>query len=313
MASPHKPAPFAEAGPEGLGSADLKRMLDQALAGRPKDLAFWLARLSGMPSSRPNLALAQGFGAEAAVHGDKALAVLRAFGENDAAPDTAEVFLPMAAAHGYAQLVIRERAARASWAALFALAADERAPVRISTGAALIEVAAKKGADGLVSEAEGWLVHEDRELRWGSLSVVCDVLSERRALDALTDRARWLALLTQILDDVGDAPRAAERSDARRRLLAALPAPIALATQAFRGEPSGVAWLEGECRRAKQVDVRNALDHALERLRKRGASEKVETLEALAAALDSSAKPPRDPARIREGTGRGKKHRTRGA
>jgi hypothetical protein len=96
-------------------------------------------------------------------------------------------------------------------------------------------------------------------------------------------------------------------------LLAALPAPIALAAQAFRAEPSGVAWLEAECRRAKQVDVRGALEHAIGRLRKRGASEKVETLEALAAALDSSAKPPRDPARIREGTGRGKKHRSRGA
>jgi hypothetical protein len=83
--------------------------------------------------------------------------------------------------------------------------------------------------------------------------------------------------------------------------------------QSFRGEPSGVQWLEEQCRSAKAVDVRQLLEHALVLLKKRGSSEKVETLRGLQEALASSAKPPRDPARIREGlTGRGKKRRARG-
>lgn len=298
---------------EGLGSTELKRMLGLALGGSPRELVFWLTRFGGQPGPRPNVALASGFGAEAASHGDRALAVLSLFAKNVAAPDTSEVFLPIAAAHGYAQLIVRARAVRPAWEALFELAADERAPVRMATGQALIELAAKKGADALVEEAEGWLAHEDRELRWGAIATASDVLADRRALDALTERARWLALLTAILDDVADAPRAAERSDARRRLTASLPAPIALAAQSFRATPSGIEWLEAECTRAKHVDVRGVLEHALERLRKRGASEKAETLQALQQALAGSAKPPRDPARIRDGlTGRGKKHKRRG-
>jgi hypothetical protein len=288
-------------------------MLTLAIGGDAKELAFWMARFGGQPGPRWSTALASGFGAEAASHGDRALRVLALFARNDAAPDTSEVFLPMAAAHGYTHLIARERAVNASWAALFELAADERAPVRLATGAALIELCAKKGSDRLALEAEGWLAHEDRELRWGAMAVACDVLADRRALDALEDRERWLTLLAALLDDVADAPRAAERSDARRRVTAALPAPIALAAQSFRGTPSGVAWLEEQCRRATQVDVRHLLDHALSLLKKRGASEKVETLQALHAALASSAKPPRDPARIREGlTGRGKKRKARG-
>lgn len=298
---------------EGLGSEQLKRMLGDAMRGSTKDLIFWLSRWGGQPGPRPNIALASGFGAEAASHGDRALGVLALFAKNDAAPDTAEVFLPIAAAYGYTQLVARERAVRAAWGALFELAGDERAPVRIATGQALVELATKKGADALVREATAWLAHEDRELRWGSLAIVCDVLAERRALDALVDRESWLTLLSAMLDDVADAPRASERSDARRRITAALPAPIALAAQSFRATPSGIAWLEAECVRAKHVEVRTVLEHALEKLRKRGASEKAETLQALQQALASSAKPPRDPARIREGlTGRGKKHKKRG-
>lgn len=298
---------------EGLGSTELKRMLALALGGNTRELVFWMSRWGGQPGPRPNVALASGFGAEAASHGDRALGVLALFARNDAAPDTAEVFLPIAAAYGYTQLIVRERAVRPAWVALFDLAADERAPVRMATGIALIELATKKGADALVREAEGWLLHDDRELRWGALATLCDVMAERRALDATVERERWLMLLGALLDDLADAPRASERSDARRRLNASLPAPIALAAQSFRAAPSGIDWLEQQCVRAKAVDVRTVLGIALEKLRKRGASEKAETLQALQQALASSAKPPRDPARIREGlTGRGKKHRKRG-
>lgn len=297
---------------EGLGSTELKRMLELALRGDSRELIFWLCRFGGQPGPRPSVSLASGFGAEAASHGDRALGVLSLFAKNVAAPDTAEVFLPIAAAYGYAQLVARGKAVRQAWAGLFELAADERAPVRVSTAAALIELCAKKTPDPLVIEAESWLAHEDRELRWGAFAVVCEVLSERRALDPMLDRDRWLAVLAGLLADLADAPRAAERSDARRRVLAALPSPIAVAAQSFRGTPSGIDWLDAQCRIAKQVDVRAALNLAIEKLRKRGGSEKVETLLALNEALASSAKPDRHAARVREGTGRGKKRKGRG-
>jgi hypothetical protein len=299
-------------GNEGLGSAELKQKLSAAIAGKPNELAFWLARFGGMPSTRPNLALASGFGAEAAAHGDKALRVLSLLAASDAAPDTAEVFLPIAASYGYAALIRRKTAVRPAWEALFALAADERPSVQRATAAALTQLAASTSPDALIAEVDGWIGHEDRDLRWGSLRVAVTVLAERHAMEAIGDREGWLDRLTRILTDLADAPRAAERSEARRRLLEALPPAIALVASSFRASPNGVEWLLAECERATQVDVRAALSSSIDLLRKRGASEKVEVLESLRASLASSAKPDRHAARRKEGTNRGKKEQTRG-
>lgn len=297
---------------EGLGSAELKQKLTTAIAGKPDELAFWLSRFGGMPGPRPNLALASGFGAEAASHGDKALRVLAFLGANIAAPDTSEVFLPIAAAYGYAALIRRKTAVRASWQAIFALAADERPPVQHATITALTDLAASTTPDALIQEVDSWIAHEDREERWGALMVAVSVLGARHAMEAITDREGWLDRLSRILTDLADAPRAAERSDARRRLLAALPGAIALVAASFRGSPNGVDWLEAECARTTQVDVRSALSASIDQLRKRGASEKTEVLEALRQALASSAKPDRHAARRQIGTNRGKKQQTRG-
>jgi hypothetical protein len=299
-------------GNEGLGSAELKQKLAAAVAGRPDDLAFWLSRFGGMPSTRPNLALASGFGAEAASYGDKALRVLAFLAGNDAAPDTAEVFLPIAASYGYAALIRRKIAVRPSWDAIFLLAADERPSVQRATTAALTDLAASTSPDALIAEVDQWIAHEDRDERWNSLRVACQVLAERHAMEAIGDREGWLDRLTRILTDLSDAPRAAERSEGRRRLLEALPAAIALVAASFRATPNGVDWLEAECARATQVDVRAALAASIDHMRRRGASEKTEVLEALRTALASSAKPDRHAARRQIGTNRGKKQQTRG-
>ncbi len=297
---------------EGLGSVELKQKLTAALAGKPSELAFWLTRFGGMPGPRPNLALASGFGAEAASHGEKSLRVLSFLAANIASPDTSEVFLPMAAAYGYTALIRRKVALRPAWEALFALAADERLPVQHATIKAMTDLAASTTPDALIAEVDGWLGHEAREERWGALMVAVWVLSERHAMEAITDREGWLDRLSRMLTDLGDAPRAAERSEARRRLLAALPAAIALVAASFRATPSGADWLEAECRRATQVDVRAALSASIDQLRKRGSSEKTEVLETMREALQSSAKPDRHAARRQPGTNRGKKQQTRG-
>ena len=297
---------------EGLGSAELKQKLTIAIAGRPAELAFWLTRFGSMPSTRPNLGLASGFGAEIAAHGDRALRVLAYLGANIASPDTAEVFLPIAAAYGYTALIRRKVSVRAAWEAVFGLAADERTPVQLAMITALTDLAASTTPDALIAEVDAWIGHEDRDERWSALMVAVSVLSERHVMEAITDRAGWLDRLSRILTDIGDAPRAAERSEGRRRLLAALAPAIALVAASFRASPNGVEWLEAECARATQVDVRNALSAAIDQLRKRGSSEKVEVLEALRAALASSAKPDRHAARRKEGTNRGKKEQTRG-
>ncbi|HVU51456.1 MAG TPA: hypothetical protein VHL80_12255, partial [Polyangia bacterium] len=89
----------------------------------------------------------------------------------------------------------------------------------------------------------------------------------------------------------------------RRRLLAALPR--ALATAIAVGGEAGVAWLEAECRQARRPDVRATLSDAVVRVQ---AASAVAGLR-LRKALEGSAKPPRDPSRIRPGAGRGKASR----
>src|SRR5262245_51866349 len=87
---------------EGLKSEALRAALEQALAGDCARLAELLARHGALPSPRPNVKLAQAFGAElASVPGAVAplLEQLAALGEDDVG---ARVFLPIAAAHGWA-------------------------------------------------------------------------------------------------------------------------------------------------------------------------------------------------------------------
>src|SRR5688572_15737238 len=103
---------------EGLKSDALRSALDSALAGDPRRLEELLARHGSMPSPRPNLKLAQAFGAELARSEGRVAQLLERLGANDAAPDTAEVFLPIAAAHGWAARVREERDVEAAYTAL---------------------------------------------------------------------------------------------------------------------------------------------------------------------------------------------------
>src|SRR5450432_868190 len=286
---------------EGLRSEPLRAALRAALAGKTTALEQLLTRYGGGPDPRPNLKLATAFGDEMATLEGSPARLLTRLAADDAAPDTREVFLPMAAAHGWVGRLRGRRDEAAAWTALLELAGDERAPVRMSTHAALRAFALVGSRAGdLVSHAEDWLEAEDRELRFGAAAVVVEVLGEHQACAGVPVLADALDYLSRSIADAADAPRSAERSDGRRRLLVALPR--ALATAVAVGAEEGVTWLENECAHASQAHLRAALSDAVVRVQTQNAY----FGQRLRAALEGSAKPLRDPSRVRPGAGRGK-------
>jgi hypothetical protein len=301
---------------DGLRNEALRTALTNALGGRPAALQDLLARLGRGDSPRPNLRLAAAFGAELAaspVAPDAVARLLALLGDSDADAEKPGIFLPVAAAHGWVAMINKgggdlERA----WAALAELAADARTPIRLGALDALTTFAARREgrrADELVRRADEWLEHEDREVRFGSAAVVVEVFADPRTLAALADPGALLEYLTRAIDAIADAPRAAERSDARRRLLLALPRTLATLVSTFTREELGVTWLEAECVRARHPDVREALSNTLVRFASRDADAGAVVVQRLRTALEGSAKPPRDPTRRRPGAARGKASR----
>jgi hypothetical protein len=137
--------------------------------------------------------------------------------------------------------------------------------------------------------------------------VVVETLADRRVLSEVRDVEALLGYLSAAIAEAAGAPRSAERSAARRRLLQALPdAVAAVVASTGRGDRTS-RWFEDECRQAVNPDVRQALSRTLIALRAHGQS--ATSIDALRKALESSAKPLRDPSRLRPGTGRGKASR----
>jgi hypothetical protein len=295
---------------DGLKSDPLRAALQTALAGKPKDLVLWLCRYGSGAEPRPNLRLAAALGAELATAPPAAKRLLATFSADDAAPDTPEVFLPMAAAYGWVARIGAGHDRRDGWAALAALAADERAPVRVATREALLTLALRPdGADDLLTSAVDWLGVEEREPRYGAAGVVLEVLADRRVVAAISEPQRLLNHLSAVIDEIATAPRAAERSDARRRLLLSLPGACAGVVAGLRAADRGAGWLEAECVRARHPDLRGALSNAILGLRRVAQGPGPETIQRLREALEGSAKPPRDPTRKRPGVGRGRESR----
>jgi hypothetical protein len=295
---------------EGLRSEPLRAALAAALAGAPAALEDLLRRHGDGHVARPNLRLAAAFGAEMAAAPGRTARLLDRLGANDAAPDTADVFLPIAAAHGWVGRLRADLEVGAAWAALASLAGDERAPVRLGTLDALASFAAQRGrGDVLLAEARDWLELDDREVRYGAAGVVVEVFADRRALAALADSETLLDYLSRAIAEVAGASRAAERSDARRRLLLALPRTLAIVAAGVRAADRGAAWLEEECRSARHPDVRGALSKTVLILADKSSGQGAALAQRLRAALEGSAKPPRDPTRIRRGAGRGRSSR----
>jgi hypothetical protein len=294
---------------EGLRNEALQAALTAALAGRTAALDQLLARHGGQ-GARPNLRLAAAFGTEiGALHGTVAH-LLDHLAGNDAAPDTPEVFLPVAAAYGWAARLAAGREVGSAWAALAPLAGDERAPVRVGTLEALASFAARpRAARALVAQGDAWLELDEREIRFGAAGVVVEVFARRQVLATLPDPEPLLDYLSRAIASIVDAPRAAERSDARRRLLLALPPTLGAVATTFTAGERGAAWLEEECRNARHPDLRAALSHAIVTLADKASGMGALMAGRLRAALEGSAKPPRDPTRRRKGAARGRSSR----
>jgi hypothetical protein len=295
---------------EGLRSEPLRAALAAALAGKPSALEDLLRRHGDGHGARPNLRLAAAFGAEIGALPGPAARLLDRLAANDAAPDTADVFLPIAAAHGWVGRLRAGREIGPAWAALATLAGDERTPVRMGALDALASYAGQRGrGDALLAQAVDWLEIEDREVRFGAAGVVVEVFADRQILGALSDPESLLDYLSRAIGAVAGAPRAAERSDARRRLLLALPRTLATVAAGLRAGDRGTTWLEEECRTARHPDVRAALSKTIVILADKYSGQGAALAEALRAALEGSAKPPRDPTRIRRGAARGRSSR----
>jgi hypothetical protein len=306
---------------EGLKNEALRAALQSAAAtpatsGRAYEaLAQLLAKSGGLPGVRPNLTLAAAFGVEVAQLSERHVtALLDALAAEDAAPDTPRAFLPVAAAHGYAQsLAVSSRSvdAESAWRGLQLLAADERVPVRMGASSALSALAAHEGnADTLFERTVSWLEEDDRELRHGAVATAIEVLSETRLLAGIREQSALQALLTSLLDTLADARRSDSRSDARRRVLRALPNMLANLVATPRADAAGSGeWFKLTCENTRDPDLRSVLSQALKRMGELKNAPARAVIDELRAALEASAKPLRDAARVRPGTGRGKRTR----
>lgn len=292
---------------EGFKSEALRAALQAAVRGDSRALEQLLCKFGGMPGPRPNLKLAAAFAAELARETVPVTRLLEAFSADDAAPDTPRVILPIAAAFAWVEQISAGREREGAWRALQLLAADERAPVRIACLAALHRYnTSAAAAQQLLELASSWLEQEDRELRFGATAVMIDALTDAQALGAMPEPPELCELLTRAIDDAADASRAAQRSAARRRLLITLAVASARCVAGLRG---GAAWFRSECERAEHPDIREMLSEALQQLANLRNAPARAQIDELRAALAGSAKPLRDAARVRPGTGRGRRSR----
>jgi hypothetical protein len=296
--------------PEGFHSETLRAALEEALAGNVRRLAEILCSNGGIPGPRPNLKLAAAFGEELSARKGEMAPLLSRFASEDAAADSPAVFLPVAAAHGWAARLRQGREVARAWQALFELSADVRAPVRIGVLDAWIAVAAREGlSDELLTRAQAALELPDRDERFATAALLLEVLSDDAVLAGLRDHAALRAYLSSALEEVVQAPRAAERSWGRLRMLLSLPGALAHAVTHARDTQEAQAFFEAECEKAEHPDVRAALNKAVDSMRRSSRSHGNAAAENARRALERSQKPARDHARVRPGTGRGRDSR----
>lgn len=295
---------------EGLQSATILQALDEALRGNHTRLEDLLSRHGGMPTPTPKLKLAAAFGVEVSKRSEGVVDLLQQLGGHHSAPDTAQIYIPMAAAFGWAGRVRMGKDLAIAWSALAYLAADERAPVRLAACAALSGMAMRVGgADELISQATNWLDLDNREERYSASATILEVLSEKKLLTTLKNVLPLLDYLSRVLRDLAEMPRSAERSDGRRRMLQALPNTLSAVVTVFSAADMGIRWLAKECAVVWHPSVREVLSDTIVRLSSSKRGLPGGAVEAARIALKASAKPLRDPSRLRPGSGRGMKTR----
>ncbi len=295
---------------EALRNPDLLAALPLAIAGRTEKLEALLLRVGIMPSGKPNLSLAAAVGAALAAAPGPVARLLTRFGNEESPADSPRTIFPVVAAHGWAACVRADRDIETGWAALSELSTDERAPVRVGTLDAVLALSLREGgSDALVARATGWLEAEDREERYASAALAIELLGDPRLINAVTDPEALLSYLSATMREIAVAPRAAERSDGRRRALTSLALTLGTVVITLRAGDRGLTWFEAECTTTKHPDVRLALSQAIQKLRSAGQAPAAHITDALRGSLEQSAKPLREAARVRPGTGRGRSSR----
>ncbi|WP_437962281.1 hypothetical protein WME76_44290 (plasmid) [Sorangium sp. So ce119] len=315
--------------PGALRNPKIEAAIERAAQlGDPAELLALLDRSSGLPARRGggrapgpdlgpnaplprvNLDLARAVGASIADRGATAERLLRALCASG------EEYALIVAAQALAALATREAQAERSGSAAGAggaggrqrgrgargarggldplaeleqIAEDPRRLVRDGVVAALRAVIAARG-DAAIGELSSWT---DGYLQ---AYVALEALAERTLLTGLSAGAEVVARLEEAFAISDRSPRADERLQGLRLLRQGMPAQIATFTARF---PEVVRWLE-EKTQAERPESRDVVAQAIAALRK-GSFSDAETGR-LTAALSASAPPPRDAARIVQGT-----------
>jgi len=303
-------------GTKELDSAALQRAFKEAVANKPKALDDLLTRYGGLPGAM-NARLADAFSDEVVAHKGDVLPLLARMANDDADADQQRVFLPIVATYGFCACLSANKLRRSAdietaWLAIAQLAVDGRLPVRLGTVGALVGLSTKEGGAGVLMErAVQWRQDGDRETQFGAAATVLAVLSHANVLTAVRDHEAVLEYVSRVIALIADAPRSAERSEARRRALRVLPDTLSvlMARMARVSGERGAAWLSQECEHASQPQVREVLSEVIVRLQKDSQGLGRATIEKLRKTLEASAAPLRDGVFKRPGTGRGKSSR----
>jgi hypothetical protein len=302
------------AGQKGLKSEAMKVALDKALRGHLDELQELLARHGNMPSPKPNLELAAAFGIEVAAQTRDVTALLSTLAATNAEADTADVFVPIAAAYGWVALTRSSPDNQNAWNAVHEFLADERAPVRMGIRDALARHCGYPyQADRLIAQGLRWMEEDGEKPRFGVAAVFMELFAQKAITTKVADPSALWELVSRVLATVAQAPRSASRWESYRRLLAALPPGIA-ACVAHAGSASvpaqaAHAWLKNECTIASEQSVRAVLSDTIIRLRSPAHGLAAGQVDALHAALAAGTKPTRRAQRMRPGQGRGKRSR----
>lgn len=303
-------------GTKEIDAAALERAVKAALQGQPRPLDDLLTRYGNSPG-KANDKLGLAFGSLVNAQPGNVSALLARLTNDAADEDTQRVFLPIAAAFGWCAYLTtgtrKPKEIETAWVALAQLMNDGRLPVRLGTVDALSALCAHPGhADDLIQRAKAWIeFEEDRELRFGSAAAVLALLGQPQVLATIREHEAMLAYVSSAIETISSAPRSAERSEARRRLLRMLPDALCtlMARMARVAGERAVAWLNSECERAEQPQLREALSDVIVRLSRDPQGIGRAAVDRLRKTLEASAAPLRDGVVIRPGTGRGKSTR----
>jgi hypothetical protein len=268
--SPDKPSPLEAAIDDALKTGSIVALLDV------------FERRSNLPGTRPNLEFARVAGMAIASRRGRADGLIRSLLSH-----TGEYEL-IVGAQVFAQRALAGVDAKTAMQELHDLAGEPRHLVRIGVISAVRDVIAARGDDA-VAEFSAWT---DGYLH---AHVVLEALADRQVLDKLRSPDKLLERLDEAFVLADLSPRAAERTQGVRSLREAMPKEVAVMAARFSDVIDWVAAKTTIQRPESREVVRNMI------IALRKAHLKDSEAARLLAALDATAKAPRNPDRIVQG------------